>query len=220
MWSNRGRIFTIIAAALLVGAMALPATAQDPDELRDESWITMSGTVTSVSDHEFELDYGVGVIRVEMDDWNDDADARVLREGNMVTVTGKFEDEIFETTSIEAATVYVKELDKHFYANPQDEEGDPGATFSDRMITAPQPFEASTTTVIGTVKSVEGHQFTIDAGIRELTIDTSQLETAAMDSEDQVEVGDRVRVTGKIGADFFDGQRLAADTVTTLSTTS
>ncbi|MDZ7782331.1 MAG: hypothetical protein U5K56_05075 [Halioglobus sp.] len=69
-----------------------------------------------------ELDYGQGNITVEMDDSDRDADGYKLIEGDRITVSGVVDDDFYESTKIEAASVYVEELGTHFYASSIDEE--------------------------------------------------------------------------------------------------
>lgn len=54
----------------LTGAMTLPADAEDPFSKSDRSWISLSGVVAATSNDSFVLDYGEGLITVEMDDWD------------------------------------------------------------------------------------------------------------------------------------------------------
>ncbi len=42
-----------------------------------------------------------------MDDWDDDADAYALLEGDEVTVSGRIDDNLYEIRTIEASRVYV-----------------------------------------------------------------------------------------------------------------
>lgn len=66
----------------------LPA-AQSPYAKADNTWIGISGTVKAVTTPDrFTLDYGKGVITVEMDDWDTDADAYKLVAGDKVNVYG------------------------------------------------------------------------------------------------------------------------------------
>lgn len=111
--------------ALTLGiAVGTPAYAADPYAKPEDSWISISGTVVDPKADTFKLDYGDGVITVEMDDWDDDADAYVLLDGDRVTVYGMIDDGLFERTTIEANSVYVESLNSYFYASAADEEGD------------------------------------------------------------------------------------------------
>ena len=113
---------TIIA--LVIGmAMAFSAAAQNPYLEPDNTWISISGTVEDVPTGDtFVLDYGEWTITVEMDDWDNDADAFKLVEGDKVTVYGWIDDDTFETRTIEASSVYVENLGTYFYASGADEE--------------------------------------------------------------------------------------------------
>ena len=205
----RNAVLTVTAASLL---LATPALAQeDPYTQPDDTWISISGEVESVEPREFLLDYGDGVVTVEMDDFDLDADAFVLNVGDRVTVHGLVDDDFFETTSIEAGSVYVEELGTYFYSSVVDEE--------DTFVTLTTPVVVSETTVQGTVTSITGMEFTVDAGVRQFTVDTSALGMNIFDDEGflQVEVGDRVTVTGTMDEDFFGNRELEAETVVNLS---
>lgn len=202
-------VLTLTAASLL---LATPALAQeDPYTQPDDTWISVSGEVESVDPREFLLDYGDGVVTVEMDDFDLDADAFVLNVGDHVTVHGLVDDDFFETTSIEASSVYVEELGTYFYSSVVDEE--------DTFVTLTTPVVVSETTVQGTVTSITGMEFTVDAGVRQFTVDTSELGINIFDDEGflQVEVGDRVTVTGTMDEDFFGDRELEAEAVVNLS---
>ena len=112
-------------ASILVGmvlcAASFEARAQHPYMQPDSAWVTLSGTVTSVRDDRFRLDYGEGVITVEMDDWDwYDRDRKVLT-GDEVTVSGQIDDGLYERRTIEASSVYVESLNTYFHASAADE---------------------------------------------------------------------------------------------------
>jgi len=65
------KTLTLLFALLI----AMPAEAQDPYTTADDTWISLSGTVESVTTDAFMLDYGEGMVTVEMDDWDADADS-------------------------------------------------------------------------------------------------------------------------------------------------
>lgn len=203
---------TATAAALCVAFLpTAQADEESPYVKKDGSWISLSGLVTSVAPDAFRLDYGEGLVTVEMDDWDLDADGYKLLEGDNVVVYGVVDDDLFETTSIEASSVYVKNLNTYFYANSADEETLPAL---------------ATTTIVdydiqvtGEVTSVSGREFTIDTGTRAMTIDTSELGYNPLDDEgyQKIESGDRVSVTGDMDIDWWDGRELDAESVVTLA---
>lgn len=210
--------------ALVTGSlMAVPAigNAEDPYALPDNSYISISGTVANPTADSFMLDYGDGVITVEMDDWDSYGDAYGLMDGDKVTVYGDIDDDLYEIASIEAGAVYVENLNTYFYASSDDEEGvSEGLTYW----TVSAPIVVSETVVRGTVTSVDHaeEQFTVDTATQQLTIEIEGLGYNPLDElgYQQVEVGDRVSVTGDINYEFFDGRVLHADSVITLSDAS
>ena len=202
-----GAIATIFFALLI----AAPLTAaEDPYMQPDDTWISLSGTVDSVTTDSFTLDYGEGIVTVEMDDGDRDADAYKLVEGDKVTVTGKVDDDFYETTTIEAGSVYVENLGTWFYASAVDEE--------DTFVTVTSPIVVGETVVQGIVTEVRGEEFVIDTGLRQLTVEVEEMLYNPLDDEgyQKIEVGDRVSVTGTMDSDLFEGRELVAETVVTL----
>ncbi|HAD30119.1 MULTISPECIES: DUF5666 domain-containing protein [unclassified Methylophaga] len=208
---NNARILTFASLTLF----ALPAVAINPYALEDDSWISINGEVTSVTADAFELDYGDGQITVEMDDGDRDADGYKLIQGDEVRVSGMIDDDFYDLTTIEASSVYVKNIDTYFYASAMDEE-DIGYSIISPSVTD--------TVVQGTITSVDanGEQFTLDSGLQELTVEVDELTYNPLDNEgfQQLDVGDRVSVQGSIDHDFFEGRVFEANYVTTLYSAS
>ncbi len=207
------RAITTIVSTFLIGAfLAVPAAAEEnPYAMADNAWISISGEVESVDPDEFVLDYGDGSVIVEMDDGDRDADAYKLMTGDDVTVSGLVDDDFFETTTIEASSVYVDKLGTYFYASAVDEEDD--------FVTVHTPVIMSETIVQGTVKEVDDEEFVVDTGFDELTVEVEEMAYNPLDDQgyQKVEAGDVVSVTGDMDTDFFEGRELVADTVTVLT---
>lgn len=201
--------FLLIVAVLLLPSAAAAKT--NPYTKPDATWISIGGKVKSVSADRFILDYGDGLITVEMDDGDRDADAYKLLEGDKVTVHGRIDDGLYETATIEASSVYVHELGTYFYASSLDEEEFP-------VVTTMVPVTVSTV-LQGTVTKVGKKEFKIDTGSREITVEVDEMAYDPLDDEgyQKVEKGDLVRVTGSMDKDFFEGRRFEAESVITLS---
>lgn len=202
--------FVAIAALVAVPAMAADTTSE-PYAQPDDTWISISGTVETVSPNTFTMDYGEGLITVEMDDGDRDADAYKLLEGDRVTVTGKIDDDFFETTTVEASSVYVEKLDTYFYASAADEE--------DLFVTVTTPIVVSDTLIQGTVTDVAGEEeFVVDTGLRRVMVETDTLGYDPLDAEGylRIEEGDVVSVRGTMDLDFFEGRELVASSVVEL----
>ncbi len=211
------KTFLLTTLALLIAAvpaLASDAEKSDPYEMRDDSWISLSGTVTTANPDSFVLDYGDGLVTVEMDDWDWYREGYNILSGDRVTVYGAIDDDLFESTTIEASSVYVESLNNFFYASAADEE--------DSMYTVTTPIILSETKVRGTVTSVSEltGEFTIDTGLRKITVETDDMLYDPLDDEgyQKIEVGDRVSVRGEVDRDLFEGRELVADSVITLST--
>lgn len=207
-------ILRSLAASLLCFSAPAAVLAQQPYERADESWISISGTVASSNADSFVLDYGDGVITVEMDDWDNWGDAYGLIDGDEVTVYGRIDDSAFEVSKIEAGSVYVDDLNTYFHAGAADEETYGGWNY------LYAPVNVGEVTVRGTVQSVdeENEEFKLDTGLVEITVDTDELYYDPLDEAgyQQVASGDRISVTGEIDRSFFEGREIVADTIVTL----
>lgn len=205
---------TLLATALTIGLMPLAQAKPDPYAKPDRSWISLSGEVSTVTPDTFLLDYGEGAVTVEMDDFDNDADAYHLVKGDDVTVYGRVDDDTFETTTIEASSVWVSGLNTYFYASSADEEDlPPEVTFS---------YTDSDLQVTGTVETIEGREFTIDTGTREMRADTAELGYNPFDDEgyQKIAVGDRVSITGDLDKDWWERRELMTDSILTLKDAS
>ncbi|MGE0161148.1 MAG: NirD/YgiW/YdeI family stress tolerance protein [Gemmatimonadales bacterium] len=233
MTRSMPKITSMVLAAML--AVTGSVTAQDQGQNQDQSrnpdpyarpndsWITIRGTVQSVRPDAFTLAYGDGRITVEMDDEDRDADAYVLMEGDSVTVNGTIDDDVFESATIEANSVYVHELDTYFYASALDEEdaySDQGAWWRPHHgIVVLQPADEASTTLSGTVTEILGDdEFKIDRGAREVTVDVGEMDDNPLDDEGyrKIAVGDYVTVHGEMDDDLFEERELQATSVTTI----
>lgn len=203
-----------IGVSALATALAFSGSAwaggPNPYLRADESWITISGTVETVQADRFTLDYGDGSVIVEMDDGDRDADGYKLVAGDEVTVSGRIDDDFFELTTIEAGSVYVKNLGTTFFASTMDEESQ-GLAESSLL----PPIPISRTVVSGIVSKIEGDEFLINTGDRMLRVDVSDMPFDPLDDEGylKIDAGDRVKVFGKIDVNLFEGRELEADTV-------
>lgn len=212
-------LLAITAGALLTA----PALAQDVDPYAkaDDSWISISGTVVAPDESSFSLDYGDGVILVEMDDWDTYGDAYGLMDGDRVTVYGEIDDELFEADSIEAGSVYVENLNTYFYASSADEEN---GDYTPDFWTVTTPLALNRATIRGTITGIDPpeREFTVDTGDQKMTIETEFLGYNPLDDlgYQRLEKGDRVSVSGALDNDFLEGLVFEADSVITLSDAS
>lgn len=194
-------------------ALAAPVAAQDPYSRPDDSWISLSGTVGNPTADSFTLDYGDGVITVEMDDWDSYGDAYGLMDGDRVTVYGDIDENLFTMTTIEASSVYVEGLNTYFYASSADEE----EAYTWIMST---PIVIGEVTLRGTVTDLdaEAQEFILDTGGQVLTIDTAFLSYNPLDDVgyQQIDVGDRVSVSGRMDRAFYDDRVMEAEVAITL----
>lgn len=202
---------TVATVALLLGnGAAVRADEPNPYLKPNDSWIGISGTVESVQPDRFMLNYGDGIVLVEMDDGDRDADAYQLTKGDKVTVSGRIDDDFFEQTKIEAAYVFVENLGTTFFASSVDEED---WTRSEGSVLP--PITLFNMVVSGTVTKVNHDDFLIDTGDRMLRVDVSAMPFDPLDDEGYLKIdeGDRVKVLGTMDVSLFEGRQLVADTV-------
>lgn len=204
--------FLLSATAILAAAVLNQARAEstNPYAKADNSWITISGTVESVEHDTFTLDYGDGVVTVEMDDGDRDADAYKLLTGDDVTVSGVVDDKFFEKTIIEAGTVYVADLGTTFYSSTLDDEGSRTMAYWE-----PAPDKTYSTTVRGTVTAVTDESFLLSSGAQRLLVDVDEMPYNPLDDEgyQRIGIGDKVRVSGEADNALFDYRVLMARSV-------
>jgi len=194
---------TALAIAIAGALGATAAQAAEPYQKPDDSFVSISGTVTSPTADDFVLDYGSGTILVEMDDWDSYGDAYGLMDGDRVTVFGRIDDDFFEVAKVEAGSVYVENLNTYFYANAADEET---GAWNPQYWTAPSPVVVSAMTLRGDIVDV-------DAEEREFTVAYNPLDD---NGYQQLDEGDFVSVSGMMDYEFMDGRVFVADAVTTL----
>lgn len=204
-------------AALLAGALGLAVAVPTltfaqpaPKKKPDDTWISVSGTIVSTTPHSFRLDYGKGVITVEMDDFDFYAEGRALMENDQVVVYGLIDDDAFKKRTIEASSVYVENLRTHFFASAEDEE-DFATVTGVEMDPAIE--------VIGRVGQVQGRELQLHTGTATLDVDTASMGYDPLDQEgfQQLRTGDRVRVRGDLDVGLFDDLDLVAESIVTLA---
>jgi uncharacterized protein YdeI (BOF family) len=201
---------TRVLSALFVMGLCTAVFAKSPYEKPDGSWISLTGTIVEARDNSFQLDYGQGIVTVEMDDWDWYEEGKAFIAGDDVTVYGRVDDDLYETTSIEASSVYVDDLNTFFYASSADEESTPYY-----VTTIYADYDLSLT---GKITSTNGREFTLDTGNRKVTVDTDEMPYNPLDDNgfQQLDKNDWVTVSGDVDYDFFGERQLEAESVVTL----
>ncbi|MDT8408049.1 MAG: hypothetical protein RQ741_00490 [Wenzhouxiangellaceae bacterium] len=203
-----------ISAIAMIFAVAFLATTgraqEEPATQPDESWISLTGTVTSTTASSFRLDYGDGVVTVKTANWDDFNNAVPLADGDEVTVYGEVESDLYDKAMIEAGRIYVDDLNTFFSASAMD-------GWEWLADTAADPGELM---YIGTVQTVNPAEktFSIDTGTKKLTVSTRELLYNPLDDEgfQQIDVGDRVGVDAVIDEAFMNDRDIVATSVVTL----
>lgn len=204
------RIYSLTTALALIPGIALAA---DPQERPDDTWITVDGKVTEVSPSTFDLNYGETeggdpkLITVEMDDWDSDADAYKLLEGDKVSVSGRIDDDAFEQRTIEAYSVYVENIGTYYFASAADEE--------DLYVSVETPLVIGRTTLQGVVTEIPGtDEFILNTGLSAIEVDCDRMETNPISLEGvTLNIGDTVTVSGEFDSDLFEGREFMAESL-------
>lgn len=206
------RVRQLIIATLAL-SFGLGAASDEPANKPDETWTSLSGTVTSAGPESFRMNYGDGIVTVEMEDWETYGEEFILTKGDHATVFGEVDKDFYEEDSVEASSLYVEDLNSYFYASDIDAEN-----LGDWIVKT--PVEPGETTYIGNVTSVDesAGTFTIDSGKRALTVDTTSMPYNPLDDEgyQRIDKGERVSVNGSIDRGFHQDRRIEAETVVTL----
>lgn len=194
------------------------AQTQSPYLQPDDTWISLSGTIESVQEDSFLLDYGRASVIVEMDDGDRDADAYKLLPGDSVVVNGLIDDDFFEMTTVEASSVYVESINTYFYASAMDEES---VTFFDPIVTVTGPIVEGDAMIQGTITAVEPleEELVLNTGDRLMIVEVDDLGYDALDNEGylQLDVGDEVTISGTMTEEMFENRLFEADYIVTVN---
>jgi len=207
---RRTQLSTAISAIIAV-AFSTSSVAQDHDSdvlerYSDGTSLSMSGTIAEVREDEFDMNSGSGMVTVEIDDADRDAQAYGLEQGDKVTVTGSVDDDFFEGREIEADALYVEKLDVTF--TMLDDTDPAWAIFSGWD-------DSNRATLSGKITGIDDDEFTLSTGSMTINVETDELDDNPLDDEGylQLQVGDRVRVRGDLEDGWFDDKELEATNI-------
>ncbi|MCB1671925.1 MAG: hypothetical protein R3F41_17460 [Gammaproteobacteria bacterium] len=199
---------------LAIAALTPVALAQAPSATPDQSDIVIGGDVIAQVGQRFSLDYGDGVITVEMDDWDAFNEAQMINPGETVTVRGEMDRDLFELQTIEAKSVYVEDRGAKYFASSDDEED--AYTWAFGVADPDLADESTWFGISGLVTYIEGSQLTLDTGIQDVMVDTSEMPYNPLDDigYQQINVGDTVYVSGTIDENLFVTNEVDAYAIT------
>lgn len=181
----------------------------------DRSWVRLTGIAVEQAENHFVLDYGGGTIVVETDDRDKFSKKNIDFEGDRVTVHGKVDDDFYHEQRIEADTVFVSNLNTLISdPSPKDREGAQEGVPTG-YVDLPVDTEFY---VAGTVTSVSERVFTLDTGARKIKVDTREMPYNPMDDKgrQQIQVGDKVSVSGDLGDRLFKERQVNAQAIVSL----
>lgn len=197
---------------------AQPGQAQREDQplsaYQRGASVILSGTIDSIDEEKFVLDYGEDKISVDIAawEWSDQIDQR-LSEGKQVTVSGTVDQGLFDRREIKADNIYVTNDFTYYYI--VDENPAYGAQQSERETQQDGTFLSTR----GEVTEVSDKGITVESQGGSIKVDLSELAYDPLDAEgvQRIEKGDRVYVFGDIDENFFQNQTMSAESLITLS---
>jgi uncharacterized protein YdeI (BOF family) len=206
----RRRLSTILTSIALSMLLVIPLRAQSQTGQPDGTWISINGTVESVSPAAFTFDYGDGLMTIKTDEWDTTPEGFQVAEGDMVSVFGAIDDNFYKESTIDASGVFVESRGTYYFSSTAGEK--------DTFISIATPLAESTTIFQGTVTSVGFDEFTLDTDETMLTVEIDEMPYNPLDDEgfQKIEAGDRVSVVGEFRPDIFEGREFDARWVTTI----
>jgi uncharacterized protein YdeI (BOF family) len=201
---------TLLLACTSSALLVAPAAAQSPYSSQEGGFLSLSGTVNSVDDDSFTLDYGQDTVEVEFEDAGWDFDAgEMLYAGDEVMVYGTADDDFFEGRVIEANTVFIRDQSM-VYSSETDL---PTAYLIDMGPSG--DMTGTTVSLEGMVTDVSDREFTLDVDGTEISVDTMSMSYNPLDREgrQQIQEDDRVTVVGQIDDALFDETELSATAI-------
>ncbi|MDB2414820.1 hypothetical protein N9W34_03520 [Rickettsiales bacterium] len=209
-----------LTTTAIVGAMLFTsanAEAANPFKLKytNNDWINVTGKIKDISSDQFTLDFDDGMITVEMDDWDGYDEAQLLKKGETVTVSGEIDHDLYESKKIEASTVYSHDRTTYFYASSEDEED--GYYYSYYSYPAEIP-DGTWMNVSGVVKKIHDRELILQTSAGDIVVDTKTMSYNPLDDSGfvQVDVGDKVYVSGEFDVNFFDKNEIDASSIATV----
>lgn len=216
---RNGFILSMTSAVAMAGLSVTASANPNPYNRADESRISLTGDVMALSTESFTLDYGDGLITIEMDDFDSYDKANLLSLGETVTVRGDVDADFYEARTIEAQTVYSYDTGVYYYANDADEETAEYWVIPNNIMRVP---EGTWMGVSGIVQAIDGSEFVMDTGIADVRVETAYLGYDPLDDEggQQVDIGDKVFISGQVDKNLFDEREIEAASLVTLAPNS
>lgn len=211
-YERLGLVIFVVLISSLAGLCACQGSSSPSETAAlakpDRSWVRLDGTVVRTTDRSFELNFGDGVITVEMDDWAGSKEAKPIHPNDAVIVYGRIDRDLHRRKAVEAGGVYVERLKTTFFASAADEEA---------IGMWPQTnVEVGRIAISGRIASISGKLLELDTGAGgNVTVDVSKLGYDPLDKQgfQQLAVGDHIRVVGRIESAYFAANSLIAERV-------
>lgn len=201
----------LLASAVVLGA--LPASAAAEKTMKENKFMTLTGTASQVSGEEFLLTYGANKkVKVDLENWGDINASDVVRDGEHVTVSGIVEDNLFEMPEIDAQTIHALDAGRRYdYSSADHRVIEHDVQYSSRTDTIDR---AGNRLITGRVADFNGLNFIMMTDSGPVSIDTAALPYNPADDDymPKLEKGDTVTLRARSESGPYDA--LASEVVT------
>lgn len=200
---------TALTVAMAGSAMAANST----QNMEDGAYVTLSGKVVAITDEdEFQLIHNGQKILVDTnDEWPDLFDKsaqQILKTGDMITVSGVVDDNLFGKNEIDAKAI---RYDGTTYTRMYVVESYPMANYNPASGMRDDEYMSLT----GTISNItEDDKFMLNYGTGTIEVETDGID---LEESNRLSVGDRVTVEGELDKNWFSARELEADTIYVIS---
>lgn len=208
---------TTMLTAFLLSAQTVSAAENEPiiEQYPNGAAVMAAGTVSNLDDDEFKLNYSDGQsVTVEFDKWDwmttkdDDDLQKYIKNGDFVVVSGTVDKDIFTSNEIDADNVYFRDNAQYYYIVDVNPAYNYNANYA-------MDEDFSFASVRGKITEIDGNEFTVESKAGEITVDTSDMpkNPMSMNGAKNLQIGDRVYVSGIMDENFYTGKELSATKV-------
>lgn len=173
-------------------------------------YISLNGKITDVQANGFNMDVDGENILVEMDDFDSFKEGYQLKVKDQVMVFGMVDKDFLEKRSLEASTVYVKNLNTHFFASSADEED-----FQSYTTYYISPNDNMNVLVRGRVLSIADDMITLSTGVDKIRVSTKSMFFNPIDTRNYMDIAknDYIEVSGMITPSYLEKKDIEAFTI-------
>ena len=203
----------VILSLIIFGSCSSNNINKNLDEYQEATngeYLTLNGKITDVGPNSFSMSIDNEKILVEMDDFDYFKEGYQLKKGDKVMVFGMVDKDYLERRSLEASTVYVKNLKTHFFANSIDEED--YYTYTTYYIS---PQNSMNVLLRGRVLSISDDTITLSTGVDDIKVSTERMYFNPANNKNYIDLqeNDYVEISGMITTKYNNNKLVQARTI-------